>query len=585
MSNLNNIKCLVILISLQVFAVISSRIVQNDPIVTVSEGKLRGSIGELVDGSSYFSFKGIPYATPPLGNLRFKAPLPPQPWRGVRDAIDFGPICTQFNSTYQGDEDCLFLNVYTKSLDKNAKIPVMVYIHGGSYYEGSGDFFTPDFFLQHDVILVTLNYRLELLGFLSLDIPEAPGNAGMKDQVEALRWIQKNIDKFGGDKNSVTIFGESSGASSVTYHMLSHMSKGLFHKVIAQSGVAIHDWAIGKGSIARAFRAGKILGKDTKDVHELLDFFKSLDANALTNLTFATLTPDERYRGLPEKFVPVVEKKFPNVVPFITEDPLEVLVKGNVNKVPLMLGYNSGEGLIILNDHITKLDVYNKEPSYYVPREVAERVSKKKLNEFGDRIKKFYVGDRNITENDKSIITDMQTDMHFSFNTHRFAHLYTYMCGMSYMYRFNYETELNIIKIALGLQDLRGVSHADELFYMFYNYLNEMPYKNEKKLRDIVYQVTKLWTDFAKTGQPTPDESLGVTWQPYTRDGREYLNIGEPLVMGRFADKERMLFWDKIYEEAGVQHLKYIFFPYQRKPHEPSITIVNENLCFSNSKI
>ncbi|XP_045446301.1 esterase FE4-like [Melitaea cinxia] len=463
----------------------------------------------------------------------------------------------------------------------------MVYIHGGSYYEGSGDFFTPDFFLQHDVILVTLNYRLELLGFLSLDIPEAPGNAGMKDQVAALRWIQKNIDQFGGDKNSVTIFGESSGASSVTYHMLSPMSQGLFHKVIAQSGVAIHDWAIGKGSKERAFRAGKILGKDTKDVHELLDFFKSLDANSLTNLTFATLTPDERYRGLPEKFVPVVEKKFPNVEPFITEDPLEVLVKGinNVNKVPLMLGYNSGEGLIILNDHITKLDVYNKEPSYYVPREVAERVSKEKLKEFGDRIKKFYVGDRNITENDKSIITDMQTDMHFSFNTHRFAHLYTYMCGVSYMYRFNYETDLNIIKIALGLQDLRGVSHADELFYMFYNYLNEIPYDNEKKLRDIVFQVTKLWTNFAKTGQPTPDESLGVTWQPYTREGREYLNIGEPLVMGRFADKERMLFWDKIYEEAGVQHLKHIFFPYQIKQHEPSITILNENLCFSYSKV
>ncbi|XP_050342595.1 esterase E4-like [Nymphalis io] len=555
MSSLNNIIVRIIFYYLQINIVFSSLHINNDPIVAVNEGKLKGSVEKLVDGSSYFSFKGIPYAAPPVGNLRFKAPLPPKSWKGVRAAKQFGSICAQFNTTFQGDEDCLFLNVYTKSLDKNAKIPVMVYIHGGSYYEGSGDFFTPDFFLQHDVILVTLNYRLELLGFLSLEIPEVPGNAGMKDQVAALRWIQNNIVKFGGDKGSVTIFGESSGASSVTYHMLSPMSKGLFHKVIAQSGVAINDWAIGKDSKGRAFRAGKLLGKDTNDVQELLHFFRGLNASSLTNLTIATLTPDERYRGLPEQFIPVAEKKFPNVEAFIDEDPLKVLVEKHFEEVPLMLGYNSGEGLVGLKDHITKLDVYNKEPSYYVPRELVERVSREKLNDFGDRIKEFYVGNRNITEKDLNIITDMQTDMHFSFNAHRFAHLYTYHCGVSYMYRFNYETDLNIIKIALGLRDLKGASHADELFYMFYNYLNEKPYKTQKKLRDIVFKVTKLWTNFAKTGRPTPDNDLGVTWEPYTRDGREYLNIGEPMTMGKFADKERMELWDKIYQESGVQHL------------------------------
>lgn len=433
--------------------------------------------------------------------IKFQAPQPPIPWEGIRDASNFGPICTQYNSTYQGDEDCLFINVYTKSLDKQAKIPVMVYIYGGSYYEGSGDFFTPDFLLQHDVILVTFNYRLELLGFLSLDIPEVPGNAGMKDQVAALKWVQQNIDNFGGDKESVTIFGESSGASSVTHHMLSPMSQGLFHKVIAQSGASTHDWAIGREPVDRAFRAGKILGIETNDTYELLNYLRGLDANALTNLTFATLTEDEKYRGLPEKFIPVIEKKFPNVEAFLDDEPIKTLVYSTkLPRIPLMIGYNSGEGLIIVNDHVTKLDVYNSEPSFYIQREVADRLTDEELVQYGQRVKKFYVGNRNITKEDLDVIRDIQTDIHFAFNTQRFAHLYSYVCEAKvFLYRFGYETDLNVIKIALGLQKLAGASHADELFYLFYNYLNEDSYKKEE-LKNIVYKVTKLWTNFAKFG-------------------------------------------------------------------------------------
>lgn len=135
----------------------------------------------------------------------------------------------------------------------------MVYIHGGAYLYGSGndDIHGPEFLLQHDITLVTFNYRLEALGFLCLDTPEIPGNAGMKDQVAALRWVQENIEKFGSDPHNVTIFGESAGGTSVTYHLLSSMSNGLFHKVIAQSGVCISDWAQGKYGKDRALRAAK----------------------------------------------------------------------------------------------------------------------------------------------------------------------------------------------------------------------------------------------------------------------------------------------------------------------------------------
>ncbi|KOB56298.1 Carboxylesterase CXE23, partial [Operophtera brumata] len=157
----------------------------DDPIVTVKQGQLQGSILKLLNDSPYFSFKGIPYAQPPVGDLRFKAPLPPTPWSGIRNATEHGSYCTQYdmntNQILNGSEDCLFLNVYTKSLHPHAKIPVMVYIHGGAFMSGSGDTDTygPEFLIQHDVILVTMNYRLEVLGFLCLDTPEVPGNAGM----------------------------------------------------------------------------------------------------------------------------------------------------------------------------------------------------------------------------------------------------------------------------------------------------------------------------------------------------------------------------------------------------------------------
>nr|XP_032511501.1 acetylcholinesterase-like [Danaus plexippus plexippus] len=528
----------------------------NDPIVRIQEGKLRGVGGKLVDGSQYYSFKGIPYATPPLGNLRFKAPLPPRPWEGVRDASKFGSICTQYNSTIKaavGEEDCLFLNVYTKTLNKSDQIPVMVYIFGGAFSEGSGDFFLGDFLLQHEVILVTFNYRLELLGFLSLENEEVPGNAAMKDQVAALKWVKNNIQFFGGNPKSVTLFGESAGASAATYHMFSRMSRGLFHRVIAQSGVAIHDVAV--DARARAFRAGKILGIDTTSEKELLDYLRKLDDKRLVNLTVATLTPDEMLRGPPAQFVPVIEKRIRNVEAFISEHPVKMLVENKINKVPLMIGYNSAEGLIAVNFQATLLDIYNKEPSYYIPKEVVDRVTPEQLRNIGDRIKKFYVGNGNFTIDDLDTISDLITDLHFSYPDHRFVNLYASLYETIYMYRFNFVTKLNVVKIALGHSKLKGVCHADDLFYLFYNYLNEELYKTDEQLRDIVFKVTKLWTDFAKTGRPTPSDYFGVIWKPYTKQGKEYFNIEEPFSMGNYADGRRMELWNSIYAEAGLPNI------------------------------
>ncbi|XP_068630812.1 esterase FE4-like [Battus philenor] len=433
----------------------------------------------------------------------------------------------------------------------------MVYIHGGSYSYGSGnnDTYGPHFLLQHDVILVTINYRLEVLGFLCLDTPEVPGNAGMKDQVAALRWVKNNIAHFGGDPNSITIFGESSGACSVTHHMLSPMSRGLFHKVIAQSGTSVHDWAIGGDSIQRAFRAGRVLGKHTTDTKELLNFLRSVKPIQLANLTERTLSFDERYRGLPETFVPVIETKFDGVQAFLDEDPVEMFANGDVYKVPVMVGYNSAEGLLIVSDQVTKLDFYNQHPSYYVPREIAERVSEEKLKEYGNRIKNFYVGHSNITKEEPQLIEKMQSDINFVYNTHRFAHLYSSTGGSLYMYRFNYDTALNVIKIYSEYSFLKGASHADDLFYIFFNLYNEKLYKEREDLKKIIDDVTKLWTNFAKTGNPTPDNSMGVKWELFTPSGKKYLKLEDNMAVDRYAERDRVKFWNRIYKEADVPYI------------------------------
>uniref|UniRef100_A0A1B6DZ38 Carboxylic ester hydrolase n=1 Tax=Clastoptera arizonana TaxID=38151 RepID=A0A1B6DZ38_9HEMI len=203
--------------------------------VKTENGILRGKeeISSGLTSVTYYAFRGIPYAKPPIGDLRFKAPQPIEPWQGVRGALEEGPSGPQSLFTpgqVQGVEDCLYLNVFTPQHPHQVKSlkPVLFNIHGGGFVcgEGSSKLYPPDNFIDKEVLYVSLTYRVGALGFLSLQNDDISGNAGLKDQVQALVWTKKNIKNFGGDPENITIMGISAGGASVEFLLLSELSRG-----------------------------------------------------------------------------------------------------------------------------------------------------------------------------------------------------------------------------------------------------------------------------------------------------------------------------------------------------------------------
>lgn len=239
------------------------------------------------------------------------------------------------------------------------KLPVMVWLHGGGFSFGSGNSFLygPDYLVAEDIVLVTFNYRLGPLGFLTAG-PDAPGNQGLKDQLLALKWVQDNIAAFGGDPGQVTIFGESAGASSVQLLLLSPMAKGLFHRAISQSGSALNPWSMAASSSQRAARLAANLGYvGANNTEEILDFLRRVPAMKLVEAAPTTLTAEDQRNNIGLPFVPVVEgywnKNSREVEyleePFLTEHPSEMYDAHNFNSdVPYMTGYNTHEAMLFI---------------------------------------------------------------------------------------------------------------------------------------------------------------------------------------------------------------------------------------------
>lgn len=305
-----------------------------EQIVSVSEGKLGGKTLK----SGIVVFKGVPYATPPVGNLRWKAPTPLAKWSGVRSAVNFGArpmqksnIMYEFRSKSES-EDCLYLNIWTDQSKSSALKPVYVFIHGGSFVRGDGSqpAYDGESMATEGIVFVSINYRLGIFGFmahpeLSKESGHGSGNYGLLDQVAALEWIKKNISCFGGDPNSITIGGESVGAQSVTAHMVSPLSRGLFSKVIAESGSIVDNRKV-INSLETSERLGLEVSKaaETKDIADL----RALPASKILKIAS---------KGNPRRFIPTIDGYF------LKEDPAISFAKGKQLPVPLLSGWNANE--------------------------------------------------------------------------------------------------------------------------------------------------------------------------------------------------------------------------------------------------
>ncbi|VEN56833.1 unnamed protein product [Callosobruchus maculatus] len=448
--------------------------------VTIADGTLRGKQGKDYHDGLFYSFLGIPYAKPPIGERRFKAPEPVEPWKGVKDATKRGAECPQFMAVTFGNEDnCLNLNVFTKELGQGLKKPVMVFVHGGGFVSGSNRpdmLYGPQFLMTEDIVLVTINYRLGLLGFLSLKDRSlnVPGNAGMKDQVMALRWVQRNIQYFGGDPDNVTIFGESAGSASVHFLVVSPLTKGLFHKAICQSGCVLNPWATGKPNAAEVAKA---MGYRS-------DADESYILKKMKNASVGTIMRGQnkfQFNFNPNYIRPTsIVVEYPNEGAFLTQHPLDILKAGAQNQVPMIMGYNSLEGLFFeMLGRMSKFE-YNRLPMSLesdVPNNCDVDASDTKLvAKVASDIKKFYYKDEKISKANKPIRYLINNDTVFMYGIQKSIQLHKKTSSKPiYAYRMSIESNLNVCKMFAQTKSprmfsfLMGLSMITGTFYISYS--------------------------------------------------------------------------------------------------------------------
>jgi carboxylesterase type B len=298
------------------------------PVVSIPDGQLMGKVVSGYDKKSVFAFLGVPFASPPLNQLRFKRTVPVEPWNRVRRATDFPPNCLQVFPDFIKDvmkpvnltnnsEDCLYLNVWTPTLNPAAKKPVMFWIHGGAFQFGSSSNYETDGRIISsfgDVVVVAANYRLNAFGFLNLENDAVPGNMGMYDQAMALKWVKNNIRYFGGDPDSITLWGESSGAVSVSAHLISPVTQDLFNRVILESGSLFMQEVVFNQYEDLANKLLQMIGcNDNKKKNENINNDSSSNIREKKEVE----TEDEDDEGSEDDFIETITDNKESVTPYI----------------------------------------------------------------------------------------------------------------------------------------------------------------------------------------------------------------------------------------------------------------------------
>ncbi|XP_019876460.2 juvenile hormone esterase-like [Aethina tumida] len=559
---------------------------QEEPIVETELGNVRGSTRLSRNGRNYFSFTGIPYARPPLGELRFKSPQKLEPWTGILDATQDASHCIQKNYLFgnprvEGQEDCLYLNVFTpqirpkRNVDRSELLPVMVFIHWGGFFAGysSTDYLGPEYFMDQNVVLVTFNYRLGVMGFLSTNDDAAPGNYGLKDQVAVLNWVKANVKHFGGNSNSVTIFGQSAGGASVHYHMLSPLSKNLFHRAISQSGTAFALWAspVKKEQLLITKYQSKLVGCNINGTNtEMITCLREVKADVLvdSNDMFKLFSIDPLNVYVPS--VETMTKNNPD--PFITKTPKEYVENGDFRNVPWIIGLVQNEGLIraeaLIRQSQTRTEL-SKRFDVLMPLLAAFKMSvfDKDIPEIWPKVRRYYFQngavDFNKTEHVQGLI-DLYTDRAFAYSSYQAALYHKYFNHKDiWFYNFDYKGTFSYGEPFAGTNETFpyqwGVSHCDELVYLFKSpaLFNKNLYGHDLRMSE---SLVWFWTNFATLGTPKSAWLKLDNFENSTDKNLRYMNMGGCKIAGPKykmklgLHKDRMQFWEniKLFENLKV---------------------------------
>ncbi len=505
--------------------------------VETTYGKIEGVLGEGIS-----IFRGIPFAEPPVGKLRFQAPQKPKPWSGVRDATKFSPSAPQEPMLGMNvgpmSEDCLYLNVWTPASrpDDGKKRPVLFWIHGGGFMGGSGSqemYEAAHLARSGDAVVVTTNYRIGALGFMFLGdaVPGIPSvaNAGLLDQIAALEWTRDNIAKFGGDPSNITIFGESAGGMSVSVLLGLPKAKGLFHKAVPQSGATHHACTRADATrVAQKFleEAGIGAGQTDKLYALTADQIREIQKRALR----ITINRDVKER-LPLAgmvFVPVVDG---SVLP---EQPLEAIRGGLSGEIPVMTGTNLDEWAMFLlftemklknMDDAKLLEIVQKRLGNTTPEVAAQAVEVYRKNRPGAKPVDIYCA--------------IESDRIFRIPAIRLVEAQSRRQKATYLYLFTWASPM--------MNGALKSCHALEIPFLFGNTdsgFGKLFTGGGEGTKPLSKAIQSTWHAFAKTGRP--DNPAIPAWPAYDTGRRPTLELGEQIRVLDDPLSEERRFWDGI---------------------------------------
>jgi para-nitrobenzyl esterase len=497
------------------------------PVIPTESGAISG-----VHESGLSVYKGVPFAAPPLADLRWRPPAPVAPWTGTRKADTFAPACMQDGVSMPGEtppkisEDCLYLNIWSPAKTARDHLPVIVWIYGGGYTSGSASMplYWGDRLAQKGVIVVTIAYRVGPLGFLAL--PEltresshhSSGNYGLMDQLAALAWIQRNIAAFGGDAKNVTIAGQSAGSMCVSILMSSPRGKGLFERAIGESGGLFEPLELApRYLLANAERDGE-------------KYAEFLNAPSLAQLR--KLPAHDLFKGNAGGVShPVIE---PYILP---APPFDAFTSGQQNDVPLLLGSNSEEARALVDvTHVT-----------------AASFDEDLANSVGALPPPIVSAYPHAADKDaKQSMIALQTDLRFGWDMWTWAKLQS-ATGKSPVYYYSFRQKPPFP--AGSVYDGWGASHFAELWYVF-DHQDQSPWNWTPGDRKLAEEMSTYWSNFASSGNPNISRDANVsnparltlpTWPPFASPDAKVLYLSDPITVGVVASMDGMKIFDTVY--------------------------------------